>query len=293
MPHSTKEFAATYAKMSDDELTRLYPDRDTLLPEALFAFDSECGKRHLGYWRHYKQPPVTNSVSKKRGVALSANVMNEILRMTWGQRIFWLLCLCAVAFYATHSYRQHEQEVAQQEASKAKVAANMADFQSAIARIESSWQAEDSWENGLSGGDASITPYTVNFEHALVTGHPLIFYGNVIDVHSNEGQDNSTIVVKVHGRKSAVRLQLSLNASPQQTEAITRNGAFGLAYGFDELSKVCVFVASIDNVERVEASDKQGDDASYFVAQGTLHDAYASRVYGTEFFSLKRSELSR
>ena len=210
--------------------------------------------------------------------------MGAIHRMTWGQRIFWLLCLCAVAYYAIHSYRQHEKEAAELEASKARAATNMADFQSTIERLKNSWQATDVWERGLSGVDAATTLYTANFEHALITSHPLIFYGNVLDIHSNEGQNDSTILVKVHGRKTTIRLQLALNASPQQTEAIARNGSFGRAYGIDELSKVCVFVASIDSVERVEASDKQGDDTSYFVAHGTLHDAYASRVYGTEFF---------
>jgi hypothetical protein len=208
--------------------------------------------------------------------------------MTWGQRIFGLLCLCAVAYYAIHSYRQHEKEVAQQEASKARAAANMAGFLSAIERLKNSWHATDAWESGLPDEDAATTLYTVNFEHALVTGHPLILYGNVIDIHSIDGRNESTVLVKVSGRKRTVNLQLSLNASPQQAEAIMHNSSFGREFGIDELSKVCAFVVSIDGVDRVEASGKDGEDTSYFVAHGTLDDAYASQVYGAEYFFNRR-----
>jgi hypothetical protein len=61
-------------KCQNGELTRLHADRESLLPEVVIAFDSECQKRHLGYWRYYKQPPVTNNVSEERRTALSANV---------------------------------------------------------------------------------------------------------------------------------------------------------------------------------------------------------------------------
>lgn len=62
----------------------------------------------------------------------------------------------------------------------------MADFQSAIERLKKSWQATDDWDSGLSGENAASILYTANFEHALVTGHTLIFFGSVIDIHSNE-----------------------------------------------------------------------------------------------------------
>jgi hypothetical protein len=293
MTPSKKDFAATYANMSDDELTRLSTDRGTLLPEAVMAFDAEVSRRHLGYLLYYKQPV---NEAETRHAAFPAKVKrifgavykpvelvgSVVGRMTWGQRLSLLVCLCVVAAYATHLHRMHEQEVAQKEASIARAVADMADLESAIERFEAGWQATDAWEDQISSGVGGLAAYTADLQAAIVTGNPLIFYGNVLDVRSNDGQSDSTILVKVHGRKSTLRLQLSLKASSQLANRIESNRSFGRAYGIDLLSKACVFVATIDNVERVNVSDKEGDDLSYFVASGTLHDAYASRVYVRE-----------
>jgi len=39
------EFTTNYAHLSDDELLRLWADRNTLIPEAAIALDSELQRR--------------------------------------------------------------------------------------------------------------------------------------------------------------------------------------------------------------------------------------------------------
>ena len=188
--------------------------------------------------------------------------------------IIILLGLGLLSLPAVHWYRQHEREARYEEEASAKSTANMSELESAEGRLKAAWLANDDWENDLPSESEFSEPYTIDLKRALVKRQPLIFFGNVEDVRSADEHGNSTVQVKVHGRKSQIRLRLSLTASPTQTAQIVRNENFRQC-GVDELCKVSIFVASVDEVQRV---------AGDFVAQGTLHEAYASEVYGAEFF---------
>jgi hypothetical protein len=181
-----------------------------------------------------------------------------------------------LAFPAIHWYRQHEREVRQDEEAKAKSTANMSELESTLGRLKVTWLANDDWEDDLPGESEFYDPYTVDIKHTLVKGYPLIFYGNVEDVLPADEHGNSTVQIKVHGRKSKIQLRLLLTASPEQTALIIKNKNFRQCGG-DELCKVSIFVATVDGVRRVADRD--------FVANGTLHEAYASEVDGEEFFA--------
>jgi hypothetical protein len=64
MSRSSEDFAATYANMCDDELTRLHADRESLLPEAANALDSEYQKRQLVNSDDLEQPIALEDVPK-------------------------------------------------------------------------------------------------------------------------------------------------------------------------------------------------------------------------------------
>jgi cation transport ATPase len=64
-----EDFAATYANMSDDDLTRLHADRASLLSEAAIALDSEYQKRQLDSCS--EQPLATNDEPREKSAGLS------------------------------------------------------------------------------------------------------------------------------------------------------------------------------------------------------------------------------
>jgi len=66
------EFTANYAPLSDDELLRWWADRNTLVPEAVIALDSELQKRRLR-----KENAIR---AKKRLDALTARTANDSSR---------------------------------------------------------------------------------------------------------------------------------------------------------------------------------------------------------------------
>jgi hypothetical protein len=205
-------------------------------------------------------------------------------RYVWVERIIWLLCLLLFIVLPTaHWYRQHVLNARQQESYKARNAANKLQLESAINGLEARWHADDEWENELSTEGASLAPYTIDYEHAIVKPHPLVFYGSVEDIQTDRDQGNTTLRIKVHGRNRQVQLQLSVSATPDQIAAIVNDDSFRQCV-VPELSKVCIFVASVDNVDRVEGTDKQNSGGSNFVGHGTLREAYASEVYGADFF---------
>jgi hypothetical protein len=61
------EFAANYAHFGDDELLCLWADRNTLVPEAVIALDSELQRRGL------KKQNATRVTTTSYGLSLSFN----------------------------------------------------------------------------------------------------------------------------------------------------------------------------------------------------------------------------
>jgi hypothetical protein len=210
--------------------------------------------------------------------------MSDGSRYVWVERIIWLLCLLLfIVLPAAHWYRQHVLKSRQQESYKARNAANKLQLDAAINGLETRWHADDEWENELSAEGASLAPYTIDYEHAIVKANPLVFYGSVEDIQTDREPGGSVVRIKVHGRNRQVRLQLSVSATPDQIAAIVNDDSFRQCV-VPELSKVCIFVASVDTVDRVEGADKQNSGSAHFVAHGILREAYASEVYGADFF---------
>jgi hypothetical protein len=200
------------------------------------------------------------------------------------ERIIWLLCLLLfIVLAAVHWYQQHVVKARQQESYQARNAANKLQLELAINGLKARWHADDEWENDLSTEGASLAPYAIEYEHAIVKAHPLVFYGTVEDIQTDRDQGGSVVRVKVHGRNRQVQLQLSVSATPDQIAALVKKDSFRQCV-VPELSKVCIFVAHVDNVERVEGTDKQNSGSAHFVAHGILREAYASEVYGADFF---------
>jgi hypothetical protein len=205
-------------------------------------------------------------------------------RYIWVERVIWLFCLLLfIALPAVHWYRQHVLKARQQASYQARNTANKLQLELAINGLEARWHADDEWENELSTQGASVAPYTIDYEHAIVKAHPLVFYGSVEDIQTDREPGGSVVRIKVHGRNRQVRLQLSVSATPDQIAAIVNDDSFRQCV-VPELSKVCIFVASVDNVDRVEGTDNQNSGSSNFVAHGILREAYASEVDGVDFF---------
>jgi hypothetical protein len=193
-----------------------------------------------------------------------------------------VLGLCVLALLAVHWYWQHEREIQHSEENHARLVANRSELEAELGKLKAKWLANDDWEKGLTTRQLSAVPYSIDVERALIKGYPLIFYGTVEDIRTIDGQALSSVKVHVYGQKNFLRLRLLLEASPELASEINKDDLFHAA-PLDELSKVSIFVATIDDVQRVPAYNSQGDDVSYFVARGTLQDAFASRVYEAEF----------
>jgi hypothetical protein len=83
MSRSMEDFAATYANMSDNELTRIHADRESLLPEAVIALDAEYQKRRLGSSSDLEQPIVLEDVPQGNPRA-SSWWARLIIFLLWG-----------------------------------------------------------------------------------------------------------------------------------------------------------------------------------------------------------------
>jgi len=189
--------------------------------------------------------------------------------------ILTTLGVCVVSIPCVHWYRQYERELTHQRNNLATETAYKADLEAALGRLKSKWLAEDRWDDDFTG--QLTIPYSVAMERALVgKSSPLVFLGTVEDVRQDT-QDDSIVRVRVYARKSVIRLHLSLTASQSQVDEISANQQFH-QQSVGEFSKVCIFVATLDRIERIAARNGQNDDASYFVGHGILKDDYSSEV---------------
>lgn len=96
------EYAQNYAKMSDDELTRIFEDRANLVPEATEAIEAELTRRGLAVEDRQEQPsslvqPVTVRAAKKGSY--------------WRDGSFGFLALAlTVRFLITAYYHDHQSQ---------------------------------------------------------------------------------------------------------------------------------------------------------------------------------------
>lgn len=198
-------------------------------------------------------------------------------RRSWKGSFTVLICLGALAWPAIHFYRQHQREARQEAENRSRDLANSAALESALGRLKGRWEAGE-W-----GAGPKAAPYTIDLQRTLATGNPLIFYGNVEDIQESKGEEPPIIEVKVHTSGSSLHLRLSLSASREQADSILKEPAYR-PYIVDELSKVCIFVATIENIRRIETTSSQGTQINSYVASGTLLDEFASQVYAYDFF---------
>ncbi len=101
MPRTTENFAATYANMSDEELTRLHADRASLLPEAAIALDSEYQRRQFDSCS--EQPIATNDEPREKSAGLS----------WWARLIVFLVWGIAALSVCLYFIDAHSSEEAQ------------------------------------------------------------------------------------------------------------------------------------------------------------------------------------
>jgi hypothetical protein len=94
------EYAQNYAKMSDDELTRIYADRASLVPEAIQAIEVELARRSLTVGDRQEQP-----LSLTRSATVSAPGRGA----HWGKGWFGYLALALVVRMLVTAYFQRPQ----------------------------------------------------------------------------------------------------------------------------------------------------------------------------------------
>lgn len=103
MSHPTQDFAATYATMSDEELTRLHTDRESLLAEAADALNAEYQKRQLSGSCDPDQPIIEDHAPQERKVGLA----------WWGRLIIFLVWGIAASAICLHFITARLSEEAQ------------------------------------------------------------------------------------------------------------------------------------------------------------------------------------
>lgn len=232
--------------------------------------------RHLLRVEFRRQNPIAYRPYIPISEALRIGGIVGTRRQYWKGSFTILICLGALAWPAIHFYRQHQREAQQEAENRSRDLASLAELESALGRLKGRWRA-DEWETGQKG-----PAYTIDLRRTIATGNPLIFYGNVEDIQESRGEEPPIIEVKVHTSGGSLHLRLSLSASRDQADSILKEPAYR-PYVVDELSKVCIFVATIENIRRIETTSSQGTQINSYVASGTLLDEFASQVYADSF----------
>lgn len=99
-----------------------------------------------------------------------------------GEVVIWVLFIMAASWGLSTWFKKHEEEAKQEAASKAQIAADTERAKSELARLRASWNADDSWEHQVYPSDNSAPVYSLDVEHALVKGRPIIVIGEIQDV---------------------------------------------------------------------------------------------------------------
>lgn len=190
------------------------------------------------------------------------------------------ICFLATAGWGISVwFKKHQQEAKQEAASRAETQAKTIRAKSALARLKTAWNADDSWEHKIQSAS-----YSLEIEHALVTGSPIIVIGTIQDIKTVGDQGQFVVLIDDDDFSSAeINLTFSLMTTPDVANAIladTHN---------DSIAESSTFLATatIERVEKVEQPpDKEGNDQDYFLAHGKLLG-----YYDTQMFYLNRKDL--
>jgi hypothetical protein len=190
--------------------------------------------------------------------------------------IIFVCFIATVGWGITVWYNNHRKEVEHDAAYRAKTLAKTEQAKANLARLKNTWNADESWEHEISASGAVAPNYSLEIEHALVVGHPVIVVGTIKDVETSGADGVPVVMIENHYSKNELNLRFSLVATPDVANAIlatTHN---------DPLADVKSFIsaASIQRVEKIQQPpDKEGNDQDYFLAHGTLHEAYATQLF--------------
>jgi hypothetical protein len=192
------------------------------------------------------------------------------------ETIIIVLVIANVAWGTGAWYKKHRAEEELEAARQAQTLARTERAKAALVHLENVWNADGSWEDEITSPTGDRPSYSMEVEHALVKGHPVIVIGTIQDVETGGGQGDSVIEIENHFGAHEAKLRFSLTASPEVATSIlsaTHNDALA-----DVKTFICV--ASIEHVDKVEPPvDKGGDEQGYFLAHGTLHEAYSTQLF--------------
>lgn len=192
-----------------------------------------------------------------------------------GDVIVSLLFIASSCWGISTWFKKHQQETKRESESKAQIAADTERAKSALTRMRATWNADDSWEHQVYPTDNSAPAYSLDVEHALVKGHPIIVIGEIQDVRTSQGQATRLVLVQSHSSPNLVDLRFSLETPPEVANSIlsaTRNAPLPGVETF-------IAVVTIERVEKIEQPpDKADNDQDYFLAHGTLHETYDTHL---------------
>ncbi len=149
-----------------------------------------------------------------------------------GVVIFVLFILIAL-WGASVWFRNNQQEAKQEAASKAEETAKMERAKSALARLRTAWNADYSWEHQVYTVNGGAPSYSLDVEHALVSGHPIIVVGEIQDVRTAADQSGPLVLIQSHpyyGSHTQIDLRFSLVTTPDLARACFIN-RYGLKLG--------------------------------------------------------------
>lgn len=193
--------------------------------------------------------------------------------------VIYFLLIAIVSWGGLNRLKKHQREAkheaAQDAANKAQAIADTEQAKSALARLRSVWNADDSWEHRVYTPTNEAAPYSLDIEHALVNGRPIIIVGEVQDVRSSQNQNVPLVLIQSHPSENSLDLRFSLLTTREVADSILSATGHSPAAEYETF----IAVATIQHVEKIEQSpDKDGNDGDYFLAHGTLHAAYATHL---------------
>jgi hypothetical protein len=131
-------------------------------------------------------------------------------------------------------------------------------------RLKQNWNADDDWESKVSEQNPSNS---VDVEHAIAKGHPILIVGEVKGVQTNQ-DGGATVLVDNNPNLNHYYLHFSLAATSSVAESLlgsTHKDSFSKTDSF-------ILVANIQNV--TQDTSYQG----YSLAHGTLLEEYPTRM---------------
>jgi hypothetical protein len=134
-------------------------------------------------------------------------------------------------------------------------------------RLKQHWNADDDWESQLSKNAPSSS---VDVEHAMVKGRPILILGKINDVVTNQDSDGATVLIENHLTQEKYFLRFSLAASSGVAKSMEASTQKEIVSKLDSF----ILVANIQSVTRTQDTNDQG----YFLAHGTLLEEYPAEM---------------